>query len=91
MDGIFRGEDDRNSDHAGISDYAELLYYGKEYEQWWSADGKRYCNNDIDGGVYVDRMDFFAQNIRLYRLVRGKKIHSQQKVSFYESTDYFEV
>ena len=24
-------------------------------------------------------------------IVRGKKIHSQQKVSFYESTDYFEV
>ena len=40
---------------------------------------------------YVDRMDFLLQNIRLYRLVRGKKIHSQQKVSFYESTDYFEV
>ena len=52
---------------------------------------ERYCNNDIDGGVYVDRMDFFAQNIRLYRLVRGKKIHIQQKVSFYEITDYFEV
>ena len=45
----------------------------------------------IDGGVYVDRMDFFTQNIRVYRLVRGKKIHIQQKVSFYESTDYFEV
>lgn len=43
------------------------------------------------GGGYVDRMDFFAQNIRLYRLVRGKKIHIQQKVSFYEITDYFEV
>ena len=34
---------------------------------------------------------FFTQNIRVYRLVRGKKIHIQQKVSFYESTDYFEV
>lgn len=53
--------------------------------------GERYCNNDIDGGIYVDRMDFFTQNIRVYRLVRGKKIHIQQKVSFYEITDYFEV
>lgn len=33
----------------------------------------------------------FTQNIRVYRLVRGKKIHIQQKVSFYEITDYFEV
>ena len=50
-----------------------------------SADGERYCNNDIDGGVYVDRMDFFAQNIRLYRLVRGKRYTVSRKYHFMKS------
>lgn len=39
LDGIFRGKSDRNSDHAGIPDYAELLYHGKSMNnvKVWTA------------------------------------------------------
>ena len=59
LDGIWWGENDRNSDHACIPDNAELLYHGKEHEQRRCADGECDRDDNVISGIYADRMDLY--------------------------------
>ncbi len=59
------GENDRNSDHAGIPDNAELLYHGKEHEQRRCADGECDRDDNVISGIYADRMDLYLKISRV--------------------------
>ena len=60
--GFYWGKDDRDFDYAGVSYYAELLYYGKKYEKRRHIDSKHRGCDHVTGVVYVDGMDFCAEN-----------------------------
>ena len=68
VDGISRGADDRNSDHAGIADDAELLHHGEEHGQRRCTHRERDRDDDTSGGIYPDRMDLYFEDSRIDRV-----------------------
>ena len=69
VDGISRGADDRNSDHAGIADDAELLHHGEEHGQRRCTHRERDRDDDASGSVYPARMDLYFENSRIDRVM----------------------